>query len=105
MVNMNCAVMTGTVVRLAALADRVAGPMEGRPTGAAREDWATSGGRLKAVPEQSKTEGGFGPNAWLVDEMYEQYRQDPSSVSASWREFFADYKRPGTARSETTNGQ
>src|SRR4051812_37543657 len=36
----------------------------------------------------------FGPNAWLVDEMYEQYRDDPSSVSESWQEFFADY-RPG----------
>jgi 2-oxoglutarate dehydrogenase E1 component len=34
----------------------------------------------------------FGPNAWLVDEMYEQYHNDPSSVSESWQEFFADYK-------------
>ena len=34
-----------------------------------------------------------GPNAWLVDEMFEQYRADPSSVSESWREFFADYQR------------
>jgi len=35
----------------------------------------------------------FGPNAWLVDEMYEQFRADPSSVSESWRDFFADYRR------------
>src|SRR6476469_3402064 len=34
-----------------------------------------------------------GPNEWLVDEMYEQYRADPSSVSKSWQEFFADYRR------------
>jgi 2-oxoglutarate decarboxylase len=34
----------------------------------------------------------FGPNAWLVDEMYEQYRADPASVSESWRDFFADYR-------------
>jgi 2-oxoglutarate dehydrogenase E1 component len=40
--------------------------------------------------------GAFGPNAWLVDDMYEQYRSDPSSVSESWREFFADYA-PTTA--------
>ncbi len=33
----------------------------------------------------------FGPNTWLVEEMYEQYRADPASVSDSWREFFADY--------------
>jgi len=32
----------------------------------------------------------FGPNAWLVDEMYDQYRADPGSVSESWRDFFAD---------------
>ncbi|HVL07202.1 MAG TPA: multifunctional oxoglutarate decarboxylase/oxoglutarate dehydrogenase thiamine pyrophosphate-binding subunit/dihydrolipoyllysine-residue succinyltransferase subunit [Acidimicrobiales bacterium] len=34
----------------------------------------------------------FGPNAWLVDEMYEQYRADPASVAESWRDFFADYR-------------
>src|SRR5205807_334140 len=39
------------------------------------------------MAEQDTT---FGPNAWLVDEMYEQYRADPSSVSESWRDFFAD---------------
>jgi 2-oxoglutarate decarboxylase len=33
----------------------------------------------------------IGQNAWLVDEMYEQYRADPTSVSPSWQEFFADY--------------
>jgi 2-oxoglutarate dehydrogenase E1 component len=35
----------------------------------------------------------LGPNEWLVDEMYEQYRDNPSSVSPSWQEFFADYRR------------
>jgi 2-oxoglutarate dehydrogenase E1 component len=39
------------------------------------------------MTEQDTT---FGPNAWLVDEMYDQYRADPSSVSESWRDFFAD---------------
>src|SRR5215213_488806 len=34
----------------------------------------------------------LGPNAWLVDEMYERYRADPSSVSESWRDFFTDYQ-------------
>ncbi|TAN22587.1 MAG: multifunctional oxoglutarate decarboxylase/oxoglutarate dehydrogenase thiamine pyrophosphate-binding subunit/dihydrolipoyllysine-residue succinyltransferase subunit [Actinomycetota bacterium] len=41
---------------------------------------------------RSLTYGAFGPNAWLVDEMYEQFQNDPSSVSPSWQEFFADYK-------------
>src|ERR1043166_2393912 len=37
-------------------------------------------------------ETAFGANAWLVDEMYERYRSDPSSVAESWQEFFQDYK-------------
>ena len=36
--------------------------------------------------------GAFGPNAWLVEDMYERYVADPASVSASWQEFFADYR-------------
>ncbi len=35
--------------------------------------------------------GSFGPNAWLVEDMYERFLADPGSVSESWREFFADY--------------
>src|SRR5665213_494600 len=44
--------------------------------------------------------GAFGPNAWLVEDMYERYQADPSSVSASWQEFFADY-RPSTGSAPT----
>ena len=40
-----------------------------------------------------------GPNAWLVDEMYEQYLHDPASVSESWRDFFADYHHRGPTAS------
>jgi multifunctional 2-oxoglutarate metabolism enzyme len=36
--------------------------------------------------------GSFGPNAWLVDDMYDRFLVDPASVSDSWREFFADYR-------------
>ena len=36
--------------------------------------------------------GSFGPNEWLVDEMYEKYLADPNSVDTAWVEFFADYK-------------
>ncbi|WP_143587612.1 2-oxoglutarate dehydrogenase E1 subunit family protein, partial [Streptomyces alboverticillatus] len=38
----------------------------------------------------------FGPNEWLVDEIYQQYLQDPNSVDRAWWDFFADYK-PGQA--------
>jgi multifunctional 2-oxoglutarate metabolism enzyme len=37
--------------------------------------------------------GHFGPNAWLVEDLYERYLADPSSVAESWREFFSDYQR------------
>ncbi|MGH9020445.1 MAG: multifunctional oxoglutarate decarboxylase/oxoglutarate dehydrogenase thiamine pyrophosphate-binding subunit/dihydrolipoyllysine-residue succinyltransferase subunit [Acidimicrobiales bacterium] len=44
-------------------------------------------------PPETPPKGSFGPNAWLVDDMYDRYLADPASVSASWREFFADYQR------------
>ncbi|WP_353648362.1 multifunctional oxoglutarate decarboxylase/oxoglutarate dehydrogenase thiamine pyrophosphate-binding subunit/dihydrolipoyllysine-residue succinyltransferase subunit [Nakamurella sp. A5-74] len=31
----------------------------------------------------------FGPNDWFVEEKYQQYRADPQSVDATWREYFA----------------
>ena len=37
--------------------------------------------------------GSFGPNAWLVDDMYDRFLADPDSVAESWRGFFADYQR------------
>ncbi|GAB47050.1 multifunctional oxoglutarate decarboxylase/oxoglutarate dehydrogenase thiamine pyrophosphate-binding subunit/dihydrolipoyllysine-residue succinyltransferase subunit [Mobilicoccus pelagius] len=40
----------------------------------------------------------FGPNQWLVDELYEQYLEDKHSVDEAWWDFFADYK-PGRPRS------
>ncbi|HIW96657.1 MAG TPA: multifunctional oxoglutarate decarboxylase/oxoglutarate dehydrogenase thiamine pyrophosphate-binding subunit/dihydrolipoyllysine-residue succinyltransferase subunit [Candidatus Corynebacterium gallistercoris] len=30
----------------------------------------------------------FGQNEWLVDQMYQQYKADPQSVDAEWREYF-----------------
>jgi len=38
---------------------------------------------------------GFGANEWLVDEMYQQYQQDPNSVDEAWGEFFKDYQPSG----------
>ncbi|MFM7047645.1 MAG: multifunctional oxoglutarate decarboxylase/oxoglutarate dehydrogenase thiamine pyrophosphate-binding subunit/dihydrolipoyllysine-residue succinyltransferase subunit [Actinomycetota bacterium] len=58
----------------------------------------------------------FGTNSWLVEEMYERYRDNPAAVGPEWREFFADYVpgsgaggtprvAPGAARSTTgSNG-
>ncbi len=45
-------------------------------------------------PTSSRSsKGSFGPNAWLVDDMYDRFLADPTSVAESWREFFADYQR------------
>jgi multifunctional 2-oxoglutarate metabolism enzyme len=47
---------------------------------------------------RERAEGdGFGVNRWLVDELYEQFREDPDSLSPSWQEFFEDYKPEGAA--------
>jgi len=40
-------------------------------------------------PEQKLA--AFGPNEWLVDEIYQNYLTDPSSVDAAWWDFFNDY--------------
>ncbi|WP_245687075.1 2-oxoglutarate dehydrogenase E1 subunit family protein, partial [Streptacidiphilus griseoplanus] len=49
----------------------------------------------------STSSAGFGPNEWLVDEIYQQYLQDPNSVDRAWWDFFADYK-PGTEVTSVT---
>ncbi|NUO43858.1 MAG: hypothetical protein HOV82_17695 [Streptomyces sp.] len=58
-------------------------------------------------PESAETAGGagdqqaknpvqaFGANEWLVEEIYQQYLQDPESVDRAWWDFFADYKPQG----------
>ncbi|MFD6673789.1 multifunctional oxoglutarate decarboxylase/oxoglutarate dehydrogenase thiamine pyrophosphate-binding subunit/dihydrolipoyllysine-residue succinyltransferase subunit [Rhodococcus zopfii] len=45
----------------------------------------------------------FGQNQWLVDEMYQRFQDDPSSVDASWHEFLTDYS-PETAVAGGANG-
>ncbi|HWF41600.1 MAG TPA: multifunctional oxoglutarate decarboxylase/oxoglutarate dehydrogenase thiamine pyrophosphate-binding subunit/dihydrolipoyllysine-residue succinyltransferase subunit, partial [Acidothermaceae bacterium] len=48
---------------------------------------------------------GFGANEWLVDEMYQQYLKDPSSVDKAWWDFFADYSPADPATATQTNGK
>ncbi len=40
----------------------------------------------------SDTHTTFGPNEWLVDELYEQYLRDRNTVDPAWWDFFADYQ-------------
>ncbi|MCJ1680739.1 multifunctional oxoglutarate decarboxylase/oxoglutarate dehydrogenase thiamine pyrophosphate-binding subunit/dihydrolipoyllysine-residue succinyltransferase subunit [Streptomyces sp. APSN-46.1] len=51
----------------------------------------------EAVGGGKNPASGFGANEWLVDEIYQQYLQDPNSVDRAWWDFFADYKPGGTA--------
>jgi 2-oxoglutarate decarboxylase len=50
------------------------------------------------VPDQSSTsaptEADFGANDWLLEEMYEQYTADPSSVDETWAEYFKTHGAP-----------
>ncbi|MCM6775809.1 multifunctional oxoglutarate decarboxylase/oxoglutarate dehydrogenase thiamine pyrophosphate-binding subunit/dihydrolipoyllysine-residue succinyltransferase subunit [Nocardia sp. CDC159] len=46
---------------------------------------------MRRTPAVSSSTSQFGQNQWLVDEMYQKYKQDPSSVDESWHEFLADY--------------
>jgi 2-oxoglutarate decarboxylase len=51
------------------------------------------------VPDESATsapEADFGANDWLLEEMYEQYAADPSSVDETWAEYFKSHGAPGT---------
>ena len=47
----------------------------------------------------------FGPNEWLVEEMYDQFLADPSSVDAAWHDFFADFKPTQNAQTKADNAR
>ena len=49
------------------------------------------------MSDEPKSSGSFGPNVWLIDEMFREFKERPESVSESWREFFSDY-RPAAGR-------
>ena len=51
-------------------------PQSGNPS-------TSTSGTSPAIPEE------FGANEWLVEEMHDRYRQDPSSVDPTWATFFA----------------
>jgi 2-oxoglutarate dehydrogenase E1 component len=49
---------------------------------------------------------GFGPNEWLVEELYQSWLEDPSTVDAAWSDFFRDYaKRESAQNSSPTTHQ
>src|SRR5215469_15440672 len=65
-----------------------------RPDGARRPGAAPERdeGQAGQVSHPQSTAAGtdFGPNEWLVDELYQRYLADPGSVDRAWWNFFAD---------------
>jgi 2-oxoglutarate decarboxylase len=51
----------------------------------------------------SSSTGQFGPNEWLVEEMYQRFLEDPNGVDPAWHDFFEDY-RPGGGLSDIGAG-
>ena len=61
-------------------------------------------GLVAGMTPENKFGGSFGPNEWLVDEMYEQYLRDPNSVGDDWKAFFAGYKEGAPLNGSQVNG-
>ncbi|HEV2244570.1 MAG TPA: hypothetical protein VGR98_26280, partial [Streptosporangiaceae bacterium] len=67
-------------------------PDGARQPGAApgRDEGEGQAGRV-SQPQTAAAGTDFGPNEWLVDELYQRYLADPGSVDRAWWNFFADY--------------
>jgi 2-oxoglutarate dehydrogenase E1 component len=52
--------------------------------------------------DKTTSAGGFGPNEWLVEELYQQYLADKDSVDKAWWDFFQDYRPDGPAAPKTS---
>ncbi len=63
-------------------------------------DPGTDGPRNGQMSQQPR-KADFGPNEWLVDELYQRYLADPRAVDRAWWNFFADYQ-PDTGSGQPT---
>ncbi|MEV6931240.1 multifunctional oxoglutarate decarboxylase/oxoglutarate dehydrogenase thiamine pyrophosphate-binding subunit/dihydrolipoyllysine-residue succinyltransferase subunit, partial [Dactylosporangium sp. NPDC051485] len=60
----------------------------------------------QATNSQENPLAGFGPNEWIVEDMYQRYLADPASVDSAWHDFFADYKpAPDATQASTVAAQ
>ncbi len=79
-----------------------AGPEPGQ-AGASRSGASDPGAAAAEHPDGGGTD--FGPNEWLVDELYQRYLADPGSVDMAWWNFFADYTPPAGTATAARPGQ
>ncbi|MCL8253050.1 hypothetical protein AERO_16810, partial [Aeromicrobium fastidiosum] len=57
-----------------------------------------------AESSQDHSTPDFGTNQWLVEEMHDRYREDPSSVDETWVAFFTTGDGAGLSAPASTNG-
>src|SRR6266516_4401639 len=67
------------------------------PPRASAEPTEPASDRADGTAPPTPTSADFGPNEWLVDELYQRYLDDPGSVDRAWWNFFADYQPPAGA--------
>ncbi|MDQ6927924.1 MAG: hypothetical protein M3159_04585, partial [Actinomycetota bacterium] len=68
---------------------------------ATADETATTDGTTTTIADSGGGAAAFGPNVWLVDDMFELYSDDPSSVAESWRDFFEGYRREAATSAPT----
>jgi multifunctional 2-oxoglutarate metabolism enzyme len=56
----------------------------------------------QATNSQDNPLAGFGPNEWIVEDMYQRYLSDPASVDPAWHDFFADYRPSADGKTADT---
>src|SRR5215469_6639296 len=61
----------------------------------AAADLSAPSDKSSKEPAAAPGRADFGPNEWLVDELYQRYLADPGSVDRAWWSFFADYRPRG----------
>jgi 2-oxoglutarate decarboxylase len=54
------------------------------------------------VSTHSGQQGDFGANEWYIQELYQDFLKDPSSVGETWQEYFADYSPEPNGTSDST---
>ena len=63
---------------------------------------------MAIVPDESPISApdvDFGANDWLLEEMYEQYAADPSSVDETWAEYFKSHAAPSVGTGDGAAGE
>ena len=57
------------------------------------------------MSDDTRKSAGYGPNVWLIDEMYKEFKEHPEALSESWRDFFSDYEPAAPRRAPASPGR